>query len=78
MIVHNLHIFNATFCPTEAHPELVIDANAVLASPVALERLQPITRRNAQIFKSAGDLELAQLAACHGFDVRESLRLVVP
>ena len=73
MIVHNLHIFGAAFGPTEAHSELVVDPDAVLASSVAFEGLQPITRRNAQILKPPRDFELPQLAACHGLDIRETL-----
>jgi hypothetical protein len=48
---------------------LVIDPNTVLAGVISAQPLKPIARRHAQIVKPLGDLQLAQLAPSHSFNV---------
>jgi hypothetical protein len=36
MVINNLNVFRAIVGPAKANPELVIDADAVLAPPVSL------------------------------------------
>ena len=47
VIVHNLDVTRplGPFRPFEADPPLVIDADAVLAFPVALERFKAVSRQ---------------------------------
>ena len=46
--------------PDEADPESVVDADAVLASPVAAQRFQPVSREDRQIPKLVGRVQLAE------------------
>ncbi len=48
VIVHNLHGAGSGFGPDKADPPLVIDADAPLSSPIAFQRLQPISRWRSQ------------------------------
>jgi hypothetical protein len=43
MIVNNLHIVSISVLPNEADPHLIIDPNAVLAVPVAVKLLGPVS-----------------------------------
>jgi hypothetical protein len=43
----------------------------MLSSATALERLQAISRRNAQVFQPLHRVEIKQLAACGAFDRAE-------
>jgi hypothetical protein len=68
----DLDVLGACLGPTEADAELVVDADAVLAGAVALQRFQPVARRHTQVVQPSGDLQLAQPAPRHRFDVREA------
>ena len=43
--------------PDEADAPLIVDADAVLASTIALERLEPIAGRNAEVGEGVGRIE---------------------
>ena len=49
VIIDDLNVHRSRRCPNEAHPPQVIDADAVLASPVAAECFQAIARRRSQV-----------------------------
>ena len=72
MIVHDLDIFSASVRPTEAKAKLIVNTNAMLARAVPFQGFQSIARRNPQIVELARDLQLQQLASCHGRDICES------
>ncbi len=72
VVVNDLDIFGADGRPSEANAELVVDPDAVLTGPVTLERLEPITRRNSQVFQAARDLQLPDLPSSRGLDTIES------
>jgi hypothetical protein len=57
----------------EAHPELIVHTDAMLASASAFKRFQPIAGRYLQIIQSIRDLQLPQLASRDGQDIREPL-----
>src|SRR5947207_11479294 len=48
MVVHDLHAVGVAVLPDEADAPLVVDANAMLPRPVALQRLEPVAGRHAQ------------------------------
>jgi hypothetical protein len=73
VIVHDLDVFTTSGRPTKAHTELILYPDTMLARTISFQRLKSITRRYAQIVQSGCDLELPQLASCHGRDVREPL-----
>jgi hypothetical protein len=52
VVVNDLNVFRASLGPPEADSELIVDANAVVALPVPLERLKPITWRHSQVLES--------------------------
>jgi hypothetical protein len=60
MVVNYLNVVRIRFTPDEADPPLVVDADAPLALPVALQLLEPIRWRNRQIFKSHGGIQHAE------------------
>jgi hypothetical protein len=71
MIIHDLNVFSASACPTEADTKLVIDPNAILFCPITFEPLQSVPRRYAQIIQSVGDLQLAQFSSSYCGNVGE-------
>jgi len=62
VIVDNLHLVRASLRPTEANPILFIDANAVLALPGSLQRLQAIPRGDRQIVQLGRRINLIELS----------------
>jgi hypothetical protein len=67
MIIHNLDIERPIGRPSEADAPLPIDPNAELPAPVALERLQLVSRR-AQIVKPNSRVNHIQFACRHGLE----------
>ena len=49
MIVYDLNLFRVSIAPHKADAPLVIDADAVLAGPVAAQLLQPVAGRHAEV-----------------------------
>jgi len=49
VIVDNLNIPSRAATPFEAYPPLIVDADAVLPAPVAVQSFETIAGRNAQI-----------------------------
>ena len=85
MVIHNLDVFRTSRRPTKTQTPLFVDADAVLASAIAFQRLQAIAWWNPQIIQSCRDFELPELATsddsnagkatdaiaiCKGFGVR--------
>jgi hypothetical protein len=61
VVVHDLNIEGVTIAPLEADPVLIVDANAVLPLPVALESLQPIPWEQCEIRQALSGVNLVQL-----------------
>lgn len=55
--------------PAEADAPLVVDADAVLTTPIAFQRFQPIGRRDTQILETGSGIEHAQLASGNRLDI---------
>jgi hypothetical protein len=49
MIIGYLDTFGTRIRPNETNPELIIEADRMLASTTALQRLQPIRRRGPKV-----------------------------
>ncbi|MNL61162.1 hypothetical protein D3C87_1850520 [compost metagenome] len=73
MIVDNSDIARTSFFPDKADAPLVIDANAPLTCPFALEAFQPIAGRHTQVLQGAGGVQQAQLAQCNALNVAGQL-----
>jgi len=62
VVVNNLDLVWTVFRPGETDPKLLIDPNAESSLPPAGQRLEPISWRNAQIFKNGNRVDLFQLS----------------
>jgi len=51
VVVHDLDIPSSILAPFEANAPLIIDANAMLTAPTAVQGLEPVARWNAQILE---------------------------
>jgi len=56
MVVGDFNLHRALIGPAETHAPLIVDANAVLAIPVAAQRFEAMRRRKP---------EISQLSRCH-------------
>jgi hypothetical protein len=63
MVIDDLDIFRTSSRPAEAHPKLVVQANAVLPGPISLELFKAVPWWNTQVFEPSGDLQLTKLAS---------------
>jgi hypothetical protein len=63
VVVSDFNVVGISILPFETNAPLFVDSYAVLASSIALQRFQSITRQRLQIFQrssSADDEQLAQ------------------
>src|SRR5699024_3006764 len=65
VVIDDFNIEGITIMPAETNAKLIVDANAVLASTVAFERLQPMARRNTRKVVCRRRVQLHQFAPCH-------------
>ena len=68
VIIGDFDFVGVLAVPAEADAILVIDSDAVLAPPVAFERLQVISRRKAQFAERGRGFELRELSQCDFVD----------
>src|ERR1017187_2275283 len=54
VVIRYLYVVGIAIPPHEAHAELVVDGNTVLAFPVMAQLFQPVAGRNSQILHSRG------------------------
>jgi hypothetical protein len=73
MIIDDFDIFSAGIGPSETHPELIIDPDAVLSFSIAFKSFQTISGRNAKVIQPTRNLQLAKLAAGHCSKLSETL-----
>jgi hypothetical protein len=67
----NIRRTGGAFWPFEANTPLVVDADAVLAFPAALQGLEPVSRQNGKVAEREGRFEPVQLQTGGAFDARE-------
>ena len=65
MIIYYFHVLRSVVNPLEANPPLIINANRILSLAVTLQRLQPVTGRNAKIVQSPCRHQVLQLPISH-------------
>lgn len=78
MIVHDLDVFGIGTGRAKTDAELIVHADAPLASAIAIELLEAVRWRCAQILDASRQLELFQLSQPRAFDVREARRAAQP
>ncbi len=75
MIVNNFNIFRIAILPDEAHPKLIIDADAVLAGAITLQCFKVVAGWRPQILKAGRGIDVAQLASADREQIgRETFR----
>jgi hypothetical protein len=57
VVVDDLNVVRVPTRPPEANPPLVVYPNAVLPCTPAFEPLEPVPRRNSQVFYSLGRIQ---------------------
>ena len=57
MVVDDLDVMGVAALPTEANPELVVDADAVLTDAIAGKLLKSIGRRHLEVGEGGGGVE---------------------
>jgi hypothetical protein len=76
VVVNYFNLGRARVGPFETDPPLVVDANAVLAGPVAFQLLQAVTRRNPKIVEIHGSVEDEKFsegdAGCEGVELADA------
>ena len=69
MIIDDLDIVGTMVRPDEANPPLIVDTNAVLPQSVAAQSLQSVARRDREVQKVVGLMNLSQFALRGALDV---------
>ena len=72
MVVDDFNVFWAGCCPDEAEPELVVDADAVLAMAVSPKRLQAIAWWDLKIVQASGGIKDGELAEGHASEASKT------
>jgi len=62
VIVYDFDIMRRAVFPAKAHPPLLIDTNAMVPSPIALELLEAIPKRHPKFIQRDCGIEQQQLA----------------
>jgi len=74
VVVHDLDVPAASWRQSKQMAPLIIDANAMLPTPTAVQGLEPIARWNAQILKPFRYAKIALPGfAIIGFDLQRGL-----
>jgi hypothetical protein len=72
VIVNNFNIAFLAVRPSETDPVLVVDADAVLTEPIALQHLQSIAWRRTEDVERSSGVQLGELASDYRFDPDEA------
>jgi hypothetical protein len=73
MIIDDFDVLGAGIAPSETHPELIVDPDAVLFPSIALKGFQTIPGRNAKVLQPTRNLQLTKLAAGCRCDICKTL-----
>jgi hypothetical protein len=73
MVVYYLDIVRIAAVPAKTDAPLLIDADAVPASPVALKRFQPVAGRHAQLVQGSRGVEYPELAQSRPMHLRRQM-----
>src|ERR1700730_15562127 len=75
MVIDELHVFRSLRRPYKANPPLIVHPDRMLSLPVALEGLQPVSRRSPQIGQTGRCVQIAEPAPRDGKQIsRKALR----
>ena len=62
MVVNDLNPFWTSIAPLEADTPLIINSDTVLRHMVTTQTLEPVARRNPEVFQTTRSVNLIQLA----------------
>jgi len=77
MVVRDFDVVAMPVSPDETDPPLIIDSDRVLPHPIAVERLQPVSRRRREHSQFARGVQLKQLPKRDSLESPESPRVLV-
>jgi hypothetical protein len=69
VVVNDRDVVGVAALPSKAHAPLAVDADAVLATPITLQRLDAIGWRYAKVVQCGGVVEHPQLSPRDGLNV---------
>jgi hypothetical protein len=69
VVVHNFHIHGTYIAPPETYAPLLIDADTVLAFPVAFQGFELVAWRGPQIAQHRRPTQLLKLPECCSLNV---------
>ena len=72
MIIDDFNILGTSLRPAKAESVLIIDPNTAEPFTIALQSLEPVYGRNAQVIQRQSDFKLTQLATCHALEPDET------
>ena len=70
MVVNDLNPFWTSVAPPKADSPLIVDSDTVLARAITTQTLEPVARRNPEVFQTTRSINLAQLAQRDAHDAR--------
>jgi len=71
VVINNFNLVGVPVQPHKTNSPLIVDANAVLTSPIAAQSFQSIARWHTQKIQRGRSVQLLQLAQRHSSDIRE-------
>jgi len=76
MVVCYFNVISVPIFPAKADSPLIVDPDAVLSLAIALQGLDPVARRDSEVFQMLGPMKVQELTSCNPFD-RTKLRHVI-
>jgi hypothetical protein len=73
MIIDDFDVLGAGISPSETHPELIVDPDAVLSLSIAFKGFQTIPGWNAKVIQPSRNLQLTKLAAGYRGNIGKTL-----
>ena len=70
MVVNDLNPFWTSVAPPKADSPLIVDSDTVLPRTITAQTLEPVARRNPEVFQTTRSINLAQLAQRDAHDTR--------
>ena len=70
MVIRNLYLVSIAFAPFETYAPLVIDADAVLTSPIPCEFFKPVAGRHTEICEAIRCIQDGEFSPCQAMKIR--------
>ena len=71
MVIDEFHVRRTLGGPPKAQTKLIVDADAVLPLPIALQRFEPVAGQRRQIMKDVRGVKAVELEPRGPLDARE-------